>query len=127
MGQFDSYIQRTLNPPPVVDRLVCLVVPIGFVVRAVHRPTLENVLTAIVFGVLMFPSGVAPAAYPARLSALERTNPLLGYLFMFLLMGCGIFMILRWFLDRTPSAVIAVVLAPILVLVSHFLRRRRLQ
>ncbi|RZT15182.1 hypothetical protein EV649_5967 [Kribbella sp. VKM Ac-2569] len=125
MGRTSRYVERMFKPPPVLLRVVSLVVPLLLVVQAVHGPTLENILTATFATVLMLPTGVAPKAFPAWVSALERKYPLLGYVFMFLLVACGAFVLLTDVLDRRPSALIALALALVLVLVSHLFRRRR--
>lgn len=50
MGQFDSYIDRTANPPAGVVRAFCLVAPVFMVIQAVGSHHLEDILTAA-FGV----------------------------------------------------------------------------
>ena len=64
MGQFDSFIEHTSAPPPTAMRIFQLVMPVVMVARAIAVDTLENVLWAIFFVVLMLPAGIAPKLAP---------------------------------------------------------------
>ncbi|WP_405063580.1 hypothetical protein OG474_18540 [Kribbella sp. NBC_01505] len=125
MRQFDRFVQRTLRPPNVVLRISSLVLSIALTARAVVHPTLENVLSAAWFVILLGPDVVAPGRYRAWLAGLERRHPVLGGTFGALIMSCATFLLLRFFLDRPLSAVIALALALIAVTASLLGRRRR--
>ncbi|MFI5732618.1 hypothetical protein ACIA49_21040 [Kribbella sp. NPDC051587] len=125
MGQFDSQLQRTLRPPTVVMRGFPLCIITLFVVRAVVRPDLESILTAVLFAGLLLPDVIAPTRYRPWISSVEHNHPLVGNLAVVLIVGCGAFLLLRSFLDRTPSALIAAALALIAVIAAALGRRRR--
>lgn len=125
MGQTDKYIERTFKAPPVVVRVFWLVLPIVYVVQAIHTPSLENIMWAVLFALVMLPAAVGPKTFPAALGILERKYPLLGYVFMFLVVGCATFVLLTNFLDRKPSAAIALALPLLFIPAAHLLRRRR--
>ena len=122
MGQFSEYVGRTLRPPRRVQRVFNVVMPIIMVIRALVTRRLEDILTALFFVVLLFPLGVAPKWFAARLAALGD-RPVLNAVLSFLLMSCATFLLLRWFLDRTPSALIALLIAAVATVLS--LRRNR--
>ncbi|MFG1627901.1 hypothetical protein [Kribbella sp. NPDC049227] len=125
MGQFDRFIERTSTPPPGVRRVFDLVLPVCFVVRAVSTRHLEDILWAAFFVALILPAGIAPKAFPARVAAWEQSHPILGALSGFLMTGCATFLLLRFFLDRTASALVAAPLALILTLIGLVRRRTR--
>jgi len=125
MGQFDKHVLRTLQPPPLLLRIFQVMAPVVAVIRAVAVPSLESILWAVFFVALMLPAGIAPKAVNARLTGWEQDRPVLSDVLGFLLMGCATFLLLRWFLDRVPSAVIAIVLGSAFLLLSHRRRRAR--
>lgn len=121
----DKYIQHTLRPPNAVLRVFSLLLTIAFIVRAVVHPTFENILAAVFFGVLLIPDLAAPGRYRAWLAELERRRPVLGNLVGVVFFAVASFLLLRFFLDRLPSLLIAVVLALTAVIASLIGRRRR--
>ena len=127
MGQIDRFVERTLKPPSAVMRIWQAVLAALFVVQAVVHHRFEDVLAAVVFVGLMLPAAIAPNAFSARLGAWERDRPRLSDAIGFLFMTCAGFLALRYFLDRTPSALIAVALALILIPIGHIRRRERRQ
>jgi uncharacterized membrane protein len=122
MGQFDRYIERESDPSAPGIRVLSVVLSIVMVIRAIVTRRLEDILTAVLFVVLILPSGVAPKAFRARVAALE-SRPVLDAVFTFLLMSCAVFELLRFVLDRTPSALIALPVAVIFTVIG--LRRHR--
>jgi hypothetical protein len=122
MGQFDRYIERESDPSAPGFRMFSVVLPIVMVIQAIVTRRLEDILTAVLFVGLILPSGVAPKAFRARVAALE-SRPVLDAVFTFLLMSCAVFELLRFFLDRTPSALIALPVAVIFTVIG--LRRHR--
>lgn len=125
MAQFTKYIERTFDPPPLVRRAFQVLIPAAWVAKAITTHRLEDVLTAVFFVALMLPAGIAPKALHARLTAWERDRPFVSDVLSLLLMTCATFLILRWFLDRTPSAVIAIAAGLVGVVAGRLRRRRR--
>ena len=125
MGQIDKYVDRTSELPPVVLRIFQLVMPVVMVARAIVTHTFENILWAVVFVVLMLPTGIAPKTAHSRWPVWEREHPFLSGVLSYFLMSCSAFLLLRWVLDRTPSAVIALALPLIVLPIGHWFRRRR--
>jgi len=103
--------------------LLCMVAL--FTLRAVVRPDLESVLTAALFVLLLLPDVIAPTRYRPWISSVERDHPVLGSAAVIVIVGCGAFLLLRFFLDRLPSLLIALGLALIAVIASLIGRRRR--
>ncbi|MFF1822239.1 hypothetical protein ACFVWG_33345 [Kribbella sp. NPDC058245] len=127
MGQFDSYLQRGFRPPTIPMRVLGVLVVVGFTARAITRPSFESILTAALFLLVFTPDLIAPRRYRAWLATLDRRHPLLSTVaFPLVLVGCASFVLLREFLDRTPSALIAAALALIAVVAAIIGRRRRM-
>ncbi|RZU13581.1 hypothetical protein EV645_4427 [Kribbella rubisoli] len=124
MGQFDSFVERSTNPPPMATRVFCVVLPILWIVKAARSRHLEDILIAAWFVVLMLPSGIAPKAYPARLATLDR-RPIISSVFMFLLMTTGAFVLLAHFLPRATAVLIGVPFGLVLTITGQLVRRRR--
>jgi len=103
--------------------LLCMVAL--FTLRAVVRPDLESVLTAALFVLLLLPDVIAPTRYRPWISSVERDHPVFGSAAVIVIVGCGAFLLLRFFLDRLPSLLIALGLALIAVIASLIGRRRR--
>jgi hypothetical protein len=122
----NSFNERTSRPPSTARRVFLLCVVTLFVVRAVLRPDLESILTAVLFAVLLLPDIAFPTRYVAWISSVEREHAVVGILAVILIVGCGAFLGIRLFLDRTPSALIAAALALIAVVATAIGRRRRM-
>ncbi|MFB6719772.1 hypothetical protein ACFCV3_06410 [Kribbella sp. NPDC056345] len=120
-----STSERSLRPPSTAMRVFLLCMIAVFTLRAIVRPDLESILTAALFLVLLLPDVIAPTRYRPWASAIERDRPVLGSALVILLVGCAAFLLLRFFLDRTPSALIAAALAVVAVVVSLIGRSRR--
>ena len=125
MRQIDRFIERTSRPPTVVMRVFSGVMSIVLVMQALVSHRLEDILVAVLVVVLILPSAIAPETMRRRSAALEERRPILGAVFMFVLVAVGGFIILRWFLDRFDSALVAGLLALTLTLVAAVLRRTR--
>ncbi|MGW7682610.1 hypothetical protein ACWGID_17845 [Kribbella sp. NPDC054772] len=124
MGQFDRFIDRDFGPPPAAARVFAAVMVVSFTGRAVHNPTFETVAAAVLMTAVMLPGLIGPAALQ-RVSSWERAHPVADTFVMLIVFGGGLFLLLRPFLSRTPSAEIAVPTAVVLVVVSVLLRRKR--
>ncbi|GAA1576098.1 MULTISPECIES: hypothetical protein [Kribbella] len=109
MGQITKYVEG--YQPPLVNRIFGVVVSVTFIVRAAVVHTFENSLWAILLAVTMLPYAIAPEATKNRGVRWERDHPIQVVAFMTLTAVCGFFLILRWFLDRPHSLLIAVPLA----------------
>ena len=116
---------RTLRPPSTAMRVFLLCMIAVFALRAIARPDLESVLTAAMFLVLLLPDVIAPTRYRPWVSGIERDHPVLGSAMVIVLVGCAAFLLLRFFLDRAPSALIAAAVAVVAVAASLIGRSRR--
>lgn len=105
-------------------RVLQLAMALLFIVRAVARPDLESILSAGLFTLLLVPSAIAPTRYLPWISAAERNHPAFGYAVVLVVIGGSGFIVLRFFLDRTPSALVAAALALTVATTSAILRRR---
>lgn len=123
MGQFKQYVES--YDPPRLRRGIRIAIPVIFIVRAVVDHTLENIVWAVWFAVLMLPYGIAPDATRRRLDTWERTHPVLSESVMFVLMTGGAFVLLRYFFNRPHSILLAIALTAILSIVGAAVRRRR--
>jgi hypothetical protein len=126
VGQFDSYLQRGFRPPTIPMRVISVLV-VGFTARAITRPSFESILTAALFLLVFVPDLIAPRRYRSWLATADRRHPLLSNVaFPLVFVGCATFVLLREFLDRTPSALIAAALALIAITAGIIGRRRRM-
>ncbi|GAA3105568.1 small-conductance mechanosensitive channel [Kribbella aluminosa] len=123
MGQFTRYVER--YHPPLLDRVLGVVVPVTFIVRAAVVHTFENTLWAILLAVIMLPHGIAPETAKNRATRWERDHPIQFGAFGVLTMVCGFFLILRWFLNRPHSILIALALTLVLFTTGKLYRRRK--
>ena len=125
MGQFKKYVES--YNPPLLHRAIQVVVPLAFIVKAVVNQTFEDFLCAACLVVLMLPFGIAPKATMSRVTAWERNYPILSGAFTCVLTASGTFLLLRFFLNRPHSVLVALPLAIGLVLISRLARDRRTQ
>jgi hypothetical protein len=122
MGQFTQYAES--YTPSRLTRGIQVVVPLAFIVKAVTGHTFENILWAVFLVVIMLPAGIAPSTFQRGAAALERNHSILSGVFGFLLMSCGAFLLLRYFLDRPHSILIALPLT-VGLFVFQAVRKRR--
>ncbi|MFK4083758.1 hypothetical protein ACI2LF_06600 [Kribbella sp. NPDC020789] len=125
MPLWNSFNERALRPPSTAMRVFLLCMVAIFTLGAVIRPSLESILTAAFFLVLLLPDAIAPTRYRPWISSVERNHPLLGNAAVILLVGCAAFLLLRTFFDRGPSALIAGAVALVALTASLIGRRRR--
>ncbi len=123
MGQLDRFVQKSWTPSPRWTRLFLAFMAVVYLIRAVIHPQLENILWAVLVGHMatMF---FAPRGLSERADALARSHPMLGGILGFAWLGSSAFLLLRYFLDRKLSALIALPLAAMLV-VGSALRNRQ--
>jgi hypothetical protein len=125
MGQFKQYVE-TYNPP-LVHRAIQVVVSLAFIVRAAVNRTFEDFLWAAWLVVFMLPFGIAPKAMQSRVTAWDRNHPILSGTFTCGLMTTGTFLLLRFFMNRPHSILVAIPLTVVLVLISRLVGRRSTQ
>jgi uncharacterized membrane protein len=116
-------VEKTFEPPPIVQQVVLAFVAIVSVVGAATHPTLENILRAA-FMIWIASFVVRPRGFYDRLDAWIRAHPPLNDVLAFMFLSSGAFVLLRYFLDRKLSALIAFAVAAILVIVSALRNRR---
>ena len=123
MGQLDRFVKKSWTPPPRWTRFLLEFIAVVYLIRAVMHPQLENILWAAVLG---YPATMlfAPRGLSDRADALARSHPVLGGIVGLGLLGSSAFVLLRYFLDRKLSSLIAFPVAAILVVVSAFRDRR---
>lgn len=128
MGQFDRFIDPDKNPPSSAMRVFQVVLPILWIVKAAGSRRLEDILMAGFFVVVMLPAGIAPELHHARVAALNK-RPVLGAVFMFLLLTGGLFALLAEFisLSRTTSILIATPVALTATITGTLRQRARLR
>ncbi|HZX04132.1 hypothetical protein [Kribbella sp.] len=126
MGQFAKYIGRRLEPPAGLRRAVNFALPALLIFQAVASRRLEDILAAVVFTALLLPAGIAPQAYRARLTDLDR-HVLLSTILSFVLMATSLFVLLAKYasLSRPTSMCIAVPSAIAVTVVGAFRQHDR--
>lgn len=122
MGQFSKYVES--YDPPLFSKVLGVVVPVAFIVRAAVVHSFENILWAILLAVTMLPYAIAPEATNNRSMRWERDHPIRWEAFNLLRSVCGLFLILRWFLNRPHSILIALALT-LTLFTALRLRRHR--
>ncbi|MGZ0149407.1 hypothetical protein ACXJJ3_20250 [Kribbella sp. WER1] len=121
MGQFTRYVES--YHPALLDRILGVVVPVAFIVRAAVLHTFESILWAILLAVIMLLPAIAPDATKNRTMRWERNHPIQFGAFSLLTMICGSYLILRWFLDRPHSIFIALAVTLVLLTTAKLHRR----
>jgi hypothetical protein len=122
MGQFKKYVES--YNPPLLHRAIQVVVPLAFIVKAAVNQTFEDFLWAASLVVLVLPFGIAPKATMSRVNAWERNHPILSGAFVCVLMTSGTFLLLRFFLNRPHSILIAIPQTLVQMLISRLARNR---
>jgi hypothetical protein len=125
MGQFKQDVES--YNPPVLNRAMQVVIPLAFIVKAAVNQTFEDFLWAAWLVVLMLPFGIAPKATLSRVTAWNRNQPILSGTFTCVLMTSGTFLLLRFFMNRPHSILIAIPLTVVLMLISRLVGHRSTQ
>ncbi|MFD7153710.1 hypothetical protein ACFV9C_03880 [Kribbella sp. NPDC059898] len=122
MGQFTRYVES--YHPPLLNRILGVVVPVSFIVRAVLLHTFESILWAVLLAVIMLLPAIAPETTKNRSMRWERNHPVQFRAFSLLTMICGFYLILRWFLDRPHSILIGLALSLLFFTTMLLVRRK---
>ncbi|GAA1113676.1 hypothetical protein GCM10009630_08720 [Kribbella jejuensis] len=124
MGQFDKYVDRHADPPLGVTWMFALAIVGGTLVDAILHPSAPTIARAI-YGIFLGFVLLRPYAASGRLDGWSEAHRPLSNLLHFLLFSIGGFAVLTWILPPITSALLAVPLTLLPVLIRHVVRRNR--
>ena len=123
MGQFSKFVERSFTPPRAAARIIDMLLLVGVTVQAVGTRRLEDILLAVFFFGMLVPAGISSRGFTWVIARMEA-HPVLGSVYVALLLTCGGFALLAHVLSRRTSLLVAVGLALSSLVVAEIRRRR---